>query len=78
VPYLLVPIEGDATRAARLLAAAGIQNLVKVPEPTADGTESLPIAVARLQASDAPSALDRVRAALREEPFTVEGAVSED
>ena len=38
----------------------------------------MPIAVARLQAGDAPSAVGRVRAALGEEPFTVEEAVPED
>jgi hypothetical protein len=37
VPYFLVPIEGEAARAAGLLAVAGIQNLVHTAEapPTA-------------------------------------------
>ncbi len=59
MPYFLIDIEGDADRAAGLLAVNGIQNLV------AEGV------TARLVAEDGERALQRVRAALEGEGFTI-------
>jgi hypothetical protein len=59
-------VRGDPARAAGLLAKAGIQNLV------ADGGVT-----ARLVAEDGEKAVQRVRAALEGEPFTVEAAEQE-
>src|SRR6478609_11431294 len=53
VPYFLVAIEGDAARAAGLLAVAGIQNLVHT-------AEAPPTAIARLIADDGKQAVQRV------------------
>jgi hypothetical protein len=66
VPYFLVPIEGDAARAAGLLAVAGIQNVVR------DGE-----AAARVNADDADSTARRVRSALEDEAFVVGGSEAE-
>jgi hypothetical protein len=54
-----------------LLAVAGIQNLVRT-DPAYGA-----VAIARLSAEDAESALGRVRSAFDGEPFTVEEAVPE-
>jgi hypothetical protein len=61
MPYFLVCIRGDPARAAGLLARAGIQNLVADEGVTA-----------RLVAENGEKAVQRVRAALEGEPFTVE------
>jgi hypothetical protein len=53
------------------LAVAGIQNLVRT-DPAYGA-----VAIARLSAEDAESALGRVRSAFDGEPFTVEEAVPE-
>jgi hypothetical protein len=63
MPYFLVEVRGDPARAAGLLALRGIQNLVH------DAPRTL---TARLSADDRESAVQRVRAALDGEPFTVE------
>jgi hypothetical protein len=66
MPYYLVGIRGDPARGAGLLAKAGIQNLV--------ANEGI---TARLVAEDGERAVQRVRAALEGEPFTVEEAQPE-
>jgi hypothetical protein len=70
VPAFLVPIEGDAARAAGLLAVAGIQNLVHTAEVP-------PTAIARLIADDGKQAVQRVSSALDGKEFTVQGAAEE-
>jgi hypothetical protein len=66
MPYFLVWIRGDPARAAGLLARAGIQNLV--------ANEGI---TARLVAEDGERAVQRVRAALEGESFTVAEAQPE-
>jgi hypothetical protein len=66
MPYFLVWIRGDPARAAGLLARAGIQNLV--------ANEGI---TARLVAEDGERAVQRVRAALESESFTVAEAQPE-
>jgi hypothetical protein len=60
VGHYLVPIEGDADRAAGLLALAGLQNI-------REGQQT----VARVRADDEEKAIARVRVALESEPFLV-------
>jgi hypothetical protein len=62
--YYLVRIEGDPARGAGLLALAGVQNIADLDG--APGTLT-----ARLSAADGESAVQRVRAALEGESFTV-------
>jgi hypothetical protein len=59
--YFRIRVEGDAHRAAGLLAKSGIQNLVDDEGVTA-----------RLVAEDGQRAVPRVQEALEGEPFTVE------
>jgi hypothetical protein len=76
--YYVVPITGDPDRAMGLLAKAGIQSLGSQSFLIgSDGGASrgpFPTVSARLAATDAESATDRVRAALPDEDFTVEDA----
>jgi hypothetical protein len=65
VPYYRVTVRGDPARAAGLLAAVGIQNVVSLD----DAPQTL---TARLSADDGESAVQRVRSALEGEPFTIE------
>ena len=60
MPHFLVRIGGDVDRVAGFLAVAGIQNL-----RTEEGVR------ARLSAEDGEKAVQRVRAALEGESFTV-------
>jgi hypothetical protein len=66
MPYFLVRIQGDPHQAAGLLAVAGIQNLVADEGVTA-----------RLVAEDGEKAVQRVRAALEGEEFTIAEAQPE-
>jgi hypothetical protein len=66
MPYFLVWIRGDPARAAGLLAKDGIQNLVANKGVTA-----------RLVAESGEKAVQRVRAALEGELFTVAEAQPE-
>jgi hypothetical protein len=73
MPYFVVEVRGDPARAAGFLALQGIQNLVRVQHTSPEGSaDDAPGLMARLSADAGASAVQRVRAALEGEPFTVE------
>jgi len=67
VPYFLVEIHGNASRAMGLLVLVGIQN-IPVPQALAERV------IARVSADRPEVARDRVVAALRGEAYQVESA----
>jgi hypothetical protein len=75
MPDFYVGIRGDPDRAAGLLAKAGIQVVGSHAYWVGPGSaEDAPVkgSTARLDAEDGEAAVERVRAALQGEAFTVE------
>jgi hypothetical protein len=75
VPRYFVGIHGDPGRAAGLLAKVGIQNVGSSAYWVGRGSaEDAPVkrATARLSADNPEQAVERLRAALAGEPYTVE------